>query len=175
MWAIIRVLLGGVIGCAVLAFFSAIILEMSAKMVTGDVLGPDRNYVTAFLSAMAMFLITAVLGIPYSSELSAETKAAWLLAKQDPAYRYSTRNPAPTGLDAILGWGSTAPVHVKVQSAAAVLSVLAWVGILWLRHKVTLWRGLLIVLVSQLLWAGVLAVLWLTYAGIAAVYRLIVA
>lgn len=172
MWAIVGLLVGGTAACAVLALVGVVVLQLAAKLVTGDALDSERVYGTTFLSALAMLVLTVALGLAFAGPLGHEADES----KQE-AYRRMVQGggpdawrnePTATGIEAVLGWGGTGPIHLLVQGMAALLSVFAWIVILKMRHDVELWRGVLIVLVTQVIWAIILAVIGGVWIGIVA-------
>lgn len=175
MWMVIGLLVGGVAGCAAIALIGVLVLQVSVKLVTRDTLGPDRAYATTFYSALAMFIITMLLGIGFSASLQREAREARQEALEGYPLGYWTGEPEAKGIDAVLGWGAAAPMHRLVLIIAVVLSALAWIAILRLRHKIDLGKSLLIVLVSQVIWTVGIFAVWGTWVVIGAGYRWITA
>lgn len=167
---VFAVVIGGVIVCAALAFPGAIVFQLCARVFSRERLDPDRCYGTSFWSALAMFGITFVLGMIYSRPLLEEADQARMEALRGYDTWHWSGEPEANGVDAYLGWGSTAPTHLNLYAISAILSIIAWLFILRARHRIDLGSGVLIVILTQIVWAVLLGILWAAWLGFRAIF-----
>ncbi len=166
--ALFWILVGGVVGSAVLAFVGSLVLQVAARLVIRETFEPGRAYTTVFICSVVMVLIGMLLGVAFSEPLRNEADEARTEALRGYDTWHFSGEPEAKGPDAVLGWGSTRPWHVRLQVLGMALSAAAWIGILRWRHRVDVLCGLLIVLLTQVIWAGVLGVLWGLWLGVRA-------